>query len=117
MGEDWKCLGCGFIGRREIVRDHLTKTGHYSMLPVADTLSGVGAHVTSSEDEDDYIPVPSKPKTMITREQYEQARAVLDALPSGFYVKCDKCQGWFINSMDKLFLNNGGVVTCKDGCS
>lgn len=34
-------------------------------------------------------------KPMVTREEYERARAVLDALPPGYYVKCAKCGGWF----------------------
>ena len=34
-------------------------------------------------------------KPAVTREQYDQARAVLDALPSGVYIKCAKCQGWY----------------------
>lgn len=39
---------------------------------------------------------PDKP--MVTREEYNAARAVLDALEPGYYVKCGgPCAGWYHN--------------------
>jgi len=55
------------------------------------------------EDPDDqdlsappvYYPgTPTEQKPMVTRDQYDRARAVLDALPPGLYVKCSKCGDW-----------------------
>lgn len=34
-------------------------------------------------------------KPMVSRADYDRARAVLDALPSGFYMKCCACSGWY----------------------
>lgn len=38
---------------------------------------------------------PTTQKPMVTREGYDKARAVLDALPAGMYIKCSACRGWY----------------------
>lgn len=53
-------------------------------------------------------------KPMVTREQYDQARAVLDALPSGIYIKCSQCGGWYRGGT--VYFSNGMDITCE-GCS
>jgi hypothetical protein len=53
-------------------------------------------------------------KPMVTREQYDQAKAVLDALPSGFYVKCADCGGWYTGS--KTFRETPSGPVCRGGC-
>ena len=52
-----------------------------------------------------YPGTPREQKPMVTRDQYNLARAVLDALPPGLYVKCSKCGDW----------QHGGVYTVRDG--
>ena len=37
--------------------------------------------------------LPDKP--MISRRDYDKARAILDALSPGYYVKCAGCSGWY----------------------
>lgn len=46
-------------------------------------------------------------KPMVTRFEYEQARAVLDALPPGYYVKCAGCSGWWTKGNFVLAAGNG----------
>jgi len=50
----------------------------------------------------------SDQKPMVTREEYERARAVLDALPPGYYVKCAGCGGWFMGGEFKVYPNARG---------
>lgn len=51
-------------------------------------------------------------KRAVTREQYDRARTVLDALPAGYYVKCAGCSGWYQGG---TFVNpvGGGGPLCK----
>lgn len=58
-------------------------------------------------------PVPLYQKPMVTREQYDRAREVLDSLPSGVYIKCAKCQGWYSTGTITL----AGLYTVCEGCS
>lgn len=58
-------------------------------------------------------PRPEKP--MVTREQYERAREVLDSLPPGVYVKCAKCRQWKREGVGVLFFVGNGEVLCE-GC-
>ena len=52
-------------------------------------------------------------KPAVTREEYDAARAVLDALPAGLYLKCFKCRRWYRNGD---FNFSVGGVSCE-GCS
>lgn len=55
---------------------------------------------------------PDQPqKPMLTRERYELARAVLDALPPGYYVKCSECDGWYMGG--KYHVQSGGAPICE----
>lgn len=47
--------------------------------------------------ETQIIEMAGKQKPMVTREQYDQARAVLDALPFGIYLHCSGCGKWQSN--------------------
>lgn len=40
------------------------------------------------------VPVSGN-KPMVTAEEYQRARRVLDALPPGYYVKCKGCGNWW----------------------
>lgn len=55
-------------------------------------------------------------KPMVTREQYDQAKAVLDALPSGFYFKCANCGGWFSGSKNGVLYPDSQGPVCQGGC-
>jgi formylmethanofuran dehydrogenase subunit E len=44
----------------------------------------------------------------VTREEYEAARAVLDALPPGVYMKCAKCEHWKMGG--DFHITNGRAV-------
>lgn len=70
----------------------------------------------SEPDFDAYenpMPLSSDQKPMVTREQYNQARAVLDALPSGYYVKCATCGGWYVGGK---FIRPVGSGPICEGC-
>lgn len=47
------------------------------------------------QGEDWARPDAKEQRPMVTLAQYDAARAVLDALPPGFYVKCGGCGGWW----------------------
>lgn len=57
-------------------------------------------------------PSDTDQKPMVSREDYERGRAVLDALPPGYYVKCSACRGWY---MGGTFVLSGSGPTCE-GC-
>lgn len=48
-------------------------------------------------------------KPMVTRAEYDAARAVLDALPPGIYMKCSGCTGWYRGGSFTM-LSDGGVL-------
>lgn len=43
----------------------------------------------------DTDPNAENQKPVLTRAEYDQARAILDALPPGYYAKCAYCRGWY----------------------
>jgi len=49
-------------------------------------------------------------KPMVTREEYDRARAVLDALPPGLYMKCSECDQWW---RDTTISFQGRAVLCE----
>lgn len=51
--------------------------------------------MTPSEIAEAFADAEGPQKPAVTREQYEQGRAVLDALPAGFYVKTACCGRWY----------------------
>jgi hypothetical protein len=55
-------------------------------------------------------------KSMVTREQYDQAKAVLDALPPGFYFKCADCGGWYSGSKNAVIYDDSKGPVCHNGC-
>lgn len=63
-----------------------------------------------------YVAPTADKKPMVSREEYEQFRKVLDALAPGFYVKCAQCGGWFTGS--KQFNESPKGPVCRGGeCS
>lgn len=53
---------------------------------------------------------PAKPT--VTRRQYEQARAVLDALPAGIYRKCE-CGRWQMGGAMHFTMDGPRCDTCR----
>jgi hypothetical protein len=55
--------------------------------------------------------LPDKP--MISRRDYDKARAILDALSPGYYVKCAGCSGWYADDQFvRGRLKNPLCLTC-----
>lgn len=57
--------------------------------------------------------VDTDQKPMVSREDYDRARAVLDALPAGYYVKCGGCSKWFMGGTFVLDASGLGPM-CED---
>jgi hypothetical protein len=64
---------------------------------------------TGASDKE--VATPGTQKPMVTREQYERARKVLDALPPGVYCKCSNCGQWKRNGRTTFRQDQ---VLCED---
>lgn len=123
MGEDWQCDSCGFIGTYTAIIAHADATHHPTArsvggppsIPVEDmpSVSGNERSVSLSLTTE-YTKPSDEKKPMLTRAEYNKARAVLDALPAGYYVKCCECGGWFTGA--KTFGATSDGPKCSGGC-
>lgn len=52
-------------------------------------------------------------KPMVTREEYDQARAVLANLQPGYYVKCALCSGWWLGGTFHHTINGPVCEQCQ----
>lgn len=52
-------------------------------------------------------------RPMVTREEYEQGRALLDALPPGIYTKCTGCSNWQLAG--EIHMDSNGVYCERCG--
>lgn len=102
----------------EAITRHSAMTGHrwrVPPIPVENmpSVSGNERSVSLSLTKE-YTKPSDEKKPMLTRAEYDKARAVLDALPAGYYVKCCECGGWFTGA--KRFTVTSQGPSCTDGC-
>lgn len=68
---------------------------------------------TGSADKRSYAErTTGKQKPMLTQEEYERGRALLDMLPGGLYLKCCKCGRWKTGGGEIRFDTTGAY--CED---
>jgi hypothetical protein len=60
---------------------------------------------------------PGTPKPMVEEAEYKKARAVLDLLPAGVYLKCTKCMKWWKNSDITYSTENGESIYLCERCA
>lgn len=93
------------LGAADGIAQGISQQGNLGFAPVA---------VYSSLNGQTKVSLPTAPgsggRLPVSREEYDQGRAVLDGLPAGVYTKCSQCQGW---QRDGAIVFDVGRVLCR----